>query len=132
MEGGTRKPTVEILQGGWCLPYGDISQYFDTIDHTVLVAILGEKLKDNRFLRLISNLLKAGYLEEWKYHRTLSGSPQGGVVSPILSNIYLDKFDMYVEDDYAALVHYWFEDPLDAAIFRSRFEPKIERFKLAG
>nr|WP_236064754.1 reverse transcriptase/maturase family protein [Reticulibacter mediterranei] len=76
---------------------GDISQYFDTIDHTVLVAILGEKLKDNRFLRLISNLLKAGYLEEWKFHRTLSGSPQGGVVSPILSNIYLDKFDRYVE-----------------------------------
>ena len=76
---------------------GDISQYFDTIDHTVLVTILGEKLKDNRFLRLISNLLRAGYLEDWKYHRTLSGSPQGGVVSPILSNIYLDKFDTYVE-----------------------------------
>ncbi len=76
---------------------GDISQYFDTIDHTVLVSILGEKLKDNRFLRLLSNLLRAGYLEDWKYHRTLSGSPQGGVVSPILSNIYLDKFDTYVE-----------------------------------
>src|SRR5260370_12890392 len=76
---------------------GDISQYFDTIDHRVLVTILGEKLKDNRFLRLLSNLLRAGYLEDWKYHRTLSGSPQGGVVSPILSNIYLDKFDTYVE-----------------------------------
>ncbi len=76
---------------------GDISQYFDTIDHSVLLAILGEKLKDNRFLRLLSNLLRAGYLEDWKYHRTLSGSPQGGVVSPILSNIYLDKFDTYVE-----------------------------------
>ncbi|GHP00649.1 hypothetical protein KSF_106960 [Reticulibacter mediterranei] len=76
---------------------GDISKYFDAIDHEVLVSILGEKLKDNRFLRLISNLLQAGYLEDWKYHRTLSGSPQGGVVSPILSNIYLDKFDKYVE-----------------------------------
>ncbi|EFH81111.1 reverse transcriptase/maturase family protein [Ktedonobacter racemifer] len=76
---------------------GDISQYFDTIDHTVLLTILGEKLKDNRFLRLLSNLLRAGYLEDWKYHRTLSGSPQGGVVSPILSNIYLDKFDAFVE-----------------------------------
>jgi retron-type reverse transcriptase len=63
----------------------------------VLLAILGEKLKDNRFLRLISNLLRAGYLEDWRYHRTLSGSPQGGVVSPILSTIYLDKFDTYVE-----------------------------------
>lgn len=76
---------------------GDLSKYFDTIDHEVLVGILGEKLKDNRFLRLVSNLLQAGYLEDWKYHRTLSGSPQGGEVSPILSNIYLDKFEHYVE-----------------------------------
>jgi group II intron reverse transcriptase/maturase len=76
---------------------GDISQYFDAIDHEVLLSILGEKLKDNRFLRLLANLLRAGYLEDWTYHRTLSGSPQGGVVSPILSNIYLDKFDSYVE-----------------------------------
>jgi hypothetical protein len=45
---------------------------------------------------------------------------------------YVGKFDMYVEDDYAAFVRYCFEDPLDAEIFRSRFEPKIERFKLAG
>ena len=48
-------------------------------------------------MSLLSNLLRAGYLEDWKYHRTLSGSPQGGVVSPILSNIYLDTFDTYVE-----------------------------------
>jgi hypothetical protein len=45
---------------------------------------------------------------------------------------YVGKFDMYVEDDYAAFVRYCFEDPLDAEIFRARFEPKIERFKLAG
>src|SRR3984957_9996467 len=45
---------------------------------------------------------------------------------------YVGKFDMYVEDDYAAFVRYCFEDPLDAEIFRSRFEPKVERFKLAG
>lgn len=45
---------------------------------------------------------------------------------------YVGKFDMYVEDEYAAFVRYCFEDPLDAEIFRSRFEPKIERFKLAG
>ncbi|MDR3420765.1 MAG: hypothetical protein P4L80_05920 [Xanthobacteraceae bacterium] len=45
---------------------------------------------------------------------------------------YVGKFDMYVEDDYAAFVRYCFEDPLDAEIFRTRFEPKIERFKLAG
>jgi hypothetical protein len=45
---------------------------------------------------------------------------------------YVGKFDMYVEDDYAAFVRYCFADPLDAAIFRSRFEPKVERLKLAG
>ena len=45
---------------------------------------------------------------------------------------YVGKFDMYVEDDYAAFVRYCFEDPMDAAVFRSRFEPKVEHFKLAG
>lgn len=76
---------------------GDIAQCFDRLDHKVMLAILGEKIHDNRFLRLIRNLLQAGYLEDWRYHETLSGSPQGGVVSPILSNIYLDKLDKYVE-----------------------------------
>lgn len=68
---------------------GDISKCFDTLDHTVLMRTLGEKLSDNRFLTLINNMLKAGYLEDWRYHKTYSGAPQGGVASPILSNIYL-------------------------------------------
>lgn len=76
---------------------GDISRCFDRLDHTVLITILQEKLHDNRFVRLISNLLKAGYLEDWQWNATLSGSPQGGVISPILSNIYLDKLDQFVE-----------------------------------
>ena len=76
---------------------GDIKGCFDNIDHDVLLSVLGEKLRDNRFLRLLKYLLKAGYLEDWKYGRTLSGTPQGGVVSPILSNIYLDRLDKYVE-----------------------------------
>jgi group II intron reverse transcriptase/maturase len=76
---------------------GDISKCFDTLDHDILMSILGEKIKDNRFLRLIHNLLKAGYMEEWKYNETYSGTPQGGVVSPILANIYLDRLDKYVE-----------------------------------
>jgi group II intron reverse transcriptase/maturase len=65
---------------------GDISSYFDNIDHETMLSILRENIHDNRFLRLIENLLKAGYLEEWHFHRTLSGTPQGGVISPILSN----------------------------------------------
>ena len=76
---------------------GDIRGCYDHIDHDILMEILREKIKDNRFLRLIENLLKAGYCEEWSYRPTLSGTPQGGIVSPILSNIYLDQLDKFVE-----------------------------------
>ncbi len=76
---------------------GDIAKFFDTMNHEVLLAILSEKIHDNRFLRLIRHLLESGYLEEWTFNKTLSGCPQGGVISPILSNIYLDKLDQYVE-----------------------------------
>lgn len=76
---------------------GDLSACFDKIDHTVLINILQEKIHDNRFIRLLSGLLKAGYLEDWKFNNTFSGVPQGGVVSPILSNIVLDRLDKYVE-----------------------------------
>ena len=75
----------------------DISDCFTRLDHGILLGILGERIHDNRFLRLIRNMLKAGYLEDWEYHETLSGVPQGGVVSPVLSNIYLNKLDEYVE-----------------------------------
>src|SRR5207342_3083429 len=76
---------------------GDISDCFGSLDHEIMIRILSEKIHDNRFLRLIHQMLKAGYLEDWRYHRTLSGAPQGGVVSPILSNIYLHKLDVFVE-----------------------------------
>jgi group II intron reverse transcriptase/maturase len=76
---------------------GDISDCFGSFDHEILLGILAEKIHDQRFLRLIRNMLKAGYLEDWEYHDTLSGCPQGGVVSPILSNIYLHKLDEFVE-----------------------------------
>jgi group II intron reverse transcriptase/maturase len=63
---------------------GDISDCFGSFDHEVLLGILAEKIQDQRFLRLIRNMLRAGYLQDWEYHDTLSGCPQGGVVSPIL------------------------------------------------
>ena len=78
---------------------GDISKCFDKLDHQVLLAILRENIHDREFIRLISELLEAGYLEDWKYHATLSGTPQGGVLSPLLANIYLDKLDQYVEQE---------------------------------
>jgi len=76
---------------------GDIKGCFDNIDHTVMLSILREKIHDNRILNLTGELFKAGYLEEWTYRPTLSGTPQGGVISPILANIYLDKLDKFVE-----------------------------------
>jgi len=76
---------------------GDIAQCFDKLDHSILLDILGEKIHDNRFLRLINGLLQAGYLENWRYHATLSGSPQGGIVSPLLANVYLDRLDKHIE-----------------------------------
>jgi retron-type reverse transcriptase len=57
----------------------DIAQCFDRLDHSVLLGVLGEKIHDNRFLRLLRNMLQAGYLEDWKWNATLSGAPQGGL-----------------------------------------------------
>jgi len=75
----------------------DIADCFGSLDHLVLLGILGENIHDNRFLRLVRNMLQAGYLEDWEWNATLSGAPQGGVTSPVLSNIYLDRLDTFVE-----------------------------------
>jgi group II intron reverse transcriptase/maturase len=77
---------------------GDVADCFGSMDHDIMIKILAEKLHDNRFLRLVRHMLKAGYLEDWEHHDTLSGVPQGGVVSPVLSNIYLNKLDQFVEE----------------------------------
>jgi group II intron reverse transcriptase/maturase len=76
---------------------GDISDCFGALDHQVMLDTLAEKIHDNRFLRLVRNMLQAGYLEDWTWNATLSGAPQGGVASPILSNVYLHKLDHFVE-----------------------------------
>jgi group II intron reverse transcriptase/maturase len=89
---------VDTWTGSSWFIEGDITQCFDRLDHEVLIETLGQKIHDGRFLRLISNMLAAGYLEDWKWNATLSGSPQGGVASPILSNIYLDRLDQFVEN----------------------------------
>jgi group II intron reverse transcriptase/maturase len=97
---GCHTALSEIVHGWkgvhWVIE-GDISDCFGRLDHEVLLSILGERIHDNRFLRLIRYMLQAGYLEEWRWHETLSGAPQGGVCSPVLSNIYLDKLDTFVE-----------------------------------
>ncbi|MDO4666419.1 MAG: reverse transcriptase domain-containing protein [Streptococcus sp.] len=78
---------------------GDISSYFDTIDHDVLITMMSRQIQDGRFIRLIKNMLEAGYLDDWKFHKTISGTPQGGVISPLLANIYLHQFDKWVGEE---------------------------------
>ena len=66
---------------------GDIKGCFDNINHAALTKLINKKIKDARLLKLIYKFLKAGYLEDWKYNKTYSGTPQGGIISPILANI---------------------------------------------
>lgn len=77
---------------------GDIKGCFDNIDHTVLLEIIRRDIHDGRLVGLIEGLLKAGYMEDWKRRDTLSGTPQGGIISPLLANIYLNELDRFVED----------------------------------
>jgi len=77
---------------------GDIKGCFDNIDHGVLLEIIRRNIHDGRLIALFDGLLKAGYMEDWRYHDSLSGTPQGGIISPLLSNIYLNELDRFVED----------------------------------
>ena len=97
---------VQVWKGTHWFIEGDISDCFGSLDHQVMTSILAEKIHDGRFLRLVSNMLTAGYLEDWRWHATLSGAPQGGVASPILSNIYLDRLDRFVEQSLLPVYNY--------------------------
>ncbi len=74
----------------------DVVSFFDNIDHSILINLLCKKIDDKRFIRLIEGMLKAGYMENWSFQATYSGTPQGGVVSPILANIYLHELDQFL------------------------------------
>lgn len=76
----------------------DIVGYYDNIDHDILLGLLRKRIDDERLIRLIGRMLKAGYLDDWVFYRTFSGAPQGGVISPILANIYLHELDEFMED----------------------------------
>ena len=91
-----REVAVSWTGATWFIE-GDISRCFDQLDHSVMLETLGEKIRDSRFLWLVGQMLQAGYLEDWVWNATLSGAPQGGVLSPCLSNIYLDRLDKFVE-----------------------------------
>lgn len=76
----------------------DVVGFFDNIDHTILISLLEKRIADPRFLALVRGMLKAGYVEDWRFHRTISGTPQGGVVSPLLANVYLHELDGFMQD----------------------------------
>lgn len=74
----------------------DVQSFYDSIDHKILLKLLEKKIDDPRFLKLIEDLLKAGYLENWKFHKTYSGTPQGDICSPVLANVYLHELDTFI------------------------------------
>jgi group II intron reverse transcriptase/maturase len=80
----------------------DVRGFYDNIDHKILVALLEQKIDDKRFIKLIKGMLAAGYVEDWQFHRTYSGTPQGGVISPCLANVYLHELDKFVASKIAA------------------------------
>jgi group II intron reverse transcriptase/maturase len=77
---------------------GDITACFDSFDHHVLIALLRRRIKDEAFISLMWKFLKAGYMEQWEYHKTYSGTPQGSGMSPILANIYMTELDTFMEE----------------------------------
>lgn len=91
---------LKALKRGWngtlWFVEGDIKGCFDNIDHATLAGIIGSKIKDARIIKLIYKFLKAGYIENWQYNNTYSGTPQGGIVSPLFANIYLHELDKFV------------------------------------
>ena len=98
---GCHSALASIKQRFWGTAWfieGDIRGCFDNIDHDVLMNILARDIHDGRLLNLIHQSLKAGVLDDWRYHHTYSGTPQGGVLSPLLANIYLHELDQFIED----------------------------------
>jgi len=76
----------------------DVRGFFDNIDHEILLGLLARRIDDPRFIGLIGTMLRAGCMDDWKFERTYSGTPQGGVISPLLANIYLHELDQFMEE----------------------------------
>ena len=92
---------LSVIKEGWkstkWICEVDIKGFFDNIDHNLLLKFLSKRIDDEKFLRIIKKFLKAGVVDNWKYNATHSGTPQGGIISPILANIYLHELDEFME-----------------------------------
>lgn len=86
-----------LFTGAKWIVEGDIKACFDSFDHHITIELLRKRIKDEAFISLMWKFLRAGYMEQWEYHTTYSGSPQGSGMSPILANIYLHEFDVFME-----------------------------------
>ena len=92
------KEITTLFTGTKWIIEGDIKACFDSFDHHTTIQILRKRIKDETFISLMWKFLRAGYMEQWTYHKTYSGSPQGSGVSPILANIYLNEFDEFISE----------------------------------
>ena len=93
----TEKVKKELYKN-WYVVDADIQGYFDNINHEILLGLLNHRISDRRVIKLCRQWLQAGVIENGKYYPTEKGSPQGGVISPLLANIYLHVLDSYWEN----------------------------------
>lgn len=75
----------------------DVKAFFDEVDHQVLINLLKQRIDDQKFIHLIWKLIRCGYMENGQLFKSKKGTPQGGNASPILANIYLHEFDLFIE-----------------------------------
>lgn len=93
----TEKVKKELYKN-WYVVDADIQGYFDNINHEILLGLLNRRISDRRVIKLCRQWLQSGVIENGKYYPTEKGSPQGGVISPLLANIYLHVLDSYWEN----------------------------------